>query len=728
MAKTYGVNIDINTNSKETQKEFDRLRKSIAEATDEVNDLSKQFGENSKEADAARKSLSELTLAYDGMTKEATDLGATFEDVYGEMKPLTGQMGEMEDRLYQMALAGDTSSQAYKDLLEEVGNYRRVQIETDLAVDGAAETLTGKLGKGLEGVTSGFAATQGAMALFGSENEALEKTLLKVQSALAIQQGVKGLRTSYRELGGATGIATTIQSGFNKVLKANPIGLIVTAIAAVIAALGSLTDVLDPVIQAFKDFGDLIGLTNFAEEEQAEAREIRHQNEMARIAAEKEARETAFNERQDQFNREIALAKALGKETFEIEKERIKDKIAFNARERNENQKTFDDAVAQLKILEKQYKNASETEKQFIRLGLELNRERVKEYKKYVKAVKDGENELKILTINNAKETKQKEKSNQKDRLSNYKTYLQNRINAARKIEDQENKLLEEGIEKELEINRDKFRREREDIKRNENLLKDERLKRLDLNRKLEAKAEQKIRDKFAKQKQAEDERREKEAFDALKAIKVISGQETLNLLNEQLQAENAAVIAADKERQRIEKEAAERRKRNIEFSIESTKQGLDVILSLTEIFGKKNEKAARTAFKIQKAAQIAGATIDTYRNATSAYGSQLVVGDPTSPVRGAIAAGIAVAAGLANIATIASQKFEGGGAAGGTGEPSTEGLEGGAITPEFNVVGDSGINQLAQLQQQPVQAFVVSGEVTTAQSLDRNRVQNATL
>ena len=41
--------------------------------------------------------------------------------------------------------------------------------------------------------TSGFAATQGAIALFGSENEALEESLLKVQSALAIQQGVQGL-------------------------------------------------------------------------------------------------------------------------------------------------------------------------------------------------------------------------------------------------------------------------------------------------------------------------------------------------------------------------------------------------------------------------------------------------------------------------------------------------------------------------------------------------------
>ena len=50
------------------------------------------------------------------------------------------------------------------------------------------------------------------------------------------------------------------------------------------------------------------------------------------------------------------------------------------------------------------------------------------------------------------------------------------------------------------------------------------------------------------------------------------------------------------------------------------------------------------------------------------------------------------------------------------------------SAAPNFNVVGDSGINQLASLQQQPVQAFVVSGEVTTSQALDRNRVENATL
>ena len=118
--------------------------------------------------------------------------------------------------------------------------------------------------------------------------------------------------------------------------------------------------------------------------------------------------------------------------------------------------------------------------------------------------------------------------------------------------------------------------------------------------------------------------------------------------------------------------------------------------------------------------------------NATAAYGSQFVpVPDPSSPVRGGIAAGLAVAAGLLNIGKIAAQKFDGGGSSGGGGgsvSVGSGGLGGSTQAPSFNVVGNNGLNQLQQLQQQPLQAFVVSGNVTTAQSLDRNRITNATL
>ena len=52
--------------------------------------------------------------------------------------------------------------------------------------------------------------------------------------------------------------------------------------------------------------------------------------------------------------------------------------------------------------------------------------------------------------------------------------------------------------------------------------------------------------------------------------------------------------------------------------------------------------------------------------------------------------------------------------------------------TPSFNVVGQGGTNQLAEAigsqTQQPVKAFVVSSDVSTAQELDRNIIESASI
>ena len=88
------------------------------------------------------------------------------------------------------------------------------------------------------------------------------------------------------------------------------------------------------------------------------------------------------------------------------------------------------------------------------------------------------------------------------------------------------------------------------------------------------------------------------------------------------------------------------------------------------------------------------------------------------------------ITAGLVNVKKIASTEFNGGGASGSgaSGGASASAPQSTQQAPSFNVVGNSGINQLAQIQQQPTQAYVVSGAVTSAQSLDRNRIQNATI
>ncbi len=71
------------------------------------------------------------------------------------------------------------------------------------------------------------------------------------------------------------------------------------------------------------------------------------------------------------------------------------------------------------------------------------------------------------------------------------------------------------------------------------------------------------------------------------------------------------------------------------------------------------------------------------------------------------------------------------GGAASGGGDTSTSSGGGGAA-PSFNVVGATETSQLADAvagqTQQPVQAFVVANDVTTAQSLENNIVEGATL
>jgi hypothetical protein len=541
--------------------------------------------------------------------------------------------------------------------------------------------MTQKLGGALNGVTSGFAATQGAMALFGNENEALEKSLLKVQSALAIQQGVQGLTEAYRELGIGTKIAGAAQAAFTFVtggastaLKVFRAALVSTGVGALVVAIGLLVANFDKLlvpiraaVQGLKDFADAVGLASFAE---ADAAALQKDAETQRLQMIKDIRAS--------------------------QEEAHKRRMAEMEEERRASEQGWNDWLDILR-LQGQEERANFIERTTLSEAFYFDR--TKDVSEYTNE------ELKAY-----KALLEFDKKVAEERKRNYQEYAAARMSAARQIEDLENQLLEEGLEKELEINRDRFRRLREDAEGNAK----ERARLRELYTEQELRAEKEIRDKYDVFKT------ESFAFE-IERLEIQAATE-IKINNDKNQAIVDSEAEAAKKQQEI-------RERNKEFAVQTTLDGLSLISDITELFGKKGEKQAKRAFQVQKAAQIAAATIETYRSAQSAYLSQFVpVPDASSPVRGGIAAGVAVAAGLANIAKIASQKFEGGGATGGGADFSGGGVGGGEVAPQFNVVGDAGINQLAQLQQQPTQAYVVSGEVTSAQALDRNRVTNATL
>ena len=139
----------------------------------------------------------------------------------------------------------------------------------------------------------------------------------------------------------------------------------------------------------------------------------------------------------------------------------------------------------------------------------------------------------------------------------------------------------------------------------------------------------------------------------------------------------------------------------------------------------KEEEELAKKQFKFNKAMQLSGAVIDAGKAIIASLAqAPLAIGVVPNPIGIASLAMVATTSAI-NIAKIASTKF---GDKGKADTPSGSLGAGEVITPEFNIVGDSQVDDLEGLGEQPLQAYVVSGDVTSAQSLDRNRVENATI
>jgi hypothetical protein len=195
--------------------------------------------------------------------------------------------------------------------------------------------------------------------------------------------------------------------------------------------------------------------------------------------------------------------------------------------------------------------------------------------------------------------------------------------------------------------------------------------------------------------------------------------------------ANRAETEAADKaNKEKLDKEKAFRQQL-FDLATESALGTISALKELNSIYDEDSKEASEKAFNRSKALNIAEAIISTISSAQKAYQSQFSpIPDASSPARGSIAAAIAVAGGLARIAAIKAQKFSFT-----EKSPSSASIPsggGGSVpAPQFNIVGQSGTNQLAQgigaQFDQPVRAYVVGQDVTTSQQLQRQRVRTAT-
>ena len=124
----------------------------------------------------------------------------------------------------------------------------------------------------------------------------------------------------------------------------------------------------------------------------------------------------------------------------------------------------------------------------------------------------------------------------------------------------------------------------------------------------------------------------------------------------------------------------------------------------------------------------IASATINTYRGVSDALAANTVT--PFETALKFVNAAAILGNGLKNVQKIVSVKVPKTSGGGGGGSVPSGGAA--PAPPSFNVVGASETSVLAdtvaEQTNEPVQAYVVSNDITTAQSLENNIVEGATI
>lgn len=186
---------------RELEKEYERLSQEIDKALDSGDDktvraLSDQAN-TVKEVIAVRKEMNrEAAATADALAKEEQRLkteAAEAEKAAQKHVSMRTRLREVREQLVEMEVAGQRGTTAYRALQEEAGRLTDAWGDAQTQATILAHDQRGMQGiiSGLQGITGAAAVAQGAIGLFGGENEKLQQIMLRVQSLMSITMGLQ---------------------------------------------------------------------------------------------------------------------------------------------------------------------------------------------------------------------------------------------------------------------------------------------------------------------------------------------------------------------------------------------------------------------------------------------------------------------------------------------------------------------------------------------------------
>jgi len=543
------------------------------------------------------------------------------------------------------------------------------------------------LSSSLAGVAGGFAAVQGGMALFGAESEDVQKTLLKVQSAMALSQGLQSIGESidsFKQLGAVINNTTTYQK----------LNTLATAAAAAVQKL--FTGAVNTTATSFNALKTAIVSTGIGALVVGIGYLIAKMNENA-DATEKLTLE------QESLNKQLEITKKLTDDNAKAIDYDTQIKLA-NAKKVGASDKELlriqlDGYEAKGKANNKEIEEIQKTQSKSVNLTKEQNK-RIQELREQnLDLQRKGNVEIANSDADLANKQREASKKAEEDSKANKKRNREE-IETARKKEIEDKKKFDEETKKGIEdLNKSQAESEK---KRQEEA--------------------QKIIDDLAKDKETPTQKLERE-YEEKKAILEAAGKSTFELEMQHLSdlEDLDAEGKAKKKKSDEENAAAE-----VELAKKTAAAKQALFAKTSETLSKGADLLGKNT-AAGKAMAAAAALINTYQGITAELATKTV----TPFEIGLKIANVAIiaATGFKAVQDIVSVQIPGGGGGGGGAQT---GSAPSMTAPSFNTVGSSSTNQLAQTigsqSQTPIKSYVVASDVSTAQALDRNIISNASI
>jgi len=596
----------------------------------------------------------------DNLKKSLGDTEASTKSLKQQLKEATAEVAQMAEKY------GEASKETVQAAKRAAELKDRIEDANDAIMAFKGEGAFLATGKALQSVASGFAAAQGAMGLFGSESENVEKAILKVQSAMALAQGLEGLEDAGRAF---TQLKTVAVDAFNSIKAA--IGS--TGIGALVIALGAVYYYWDDIKEA---------VSGVSEEQQ-------------RLNEKTSANLEISKKNLDSLGAQDNILKLQGKSEKEIIALKLKKyEIAIK------------DAKANLTAITETNKQAYE--------GTVRNANLTKQILNAI--VVGGLQAIRILTdpldmlLQGASAVAKALGGKGFDFSINAELYKQGQagVSALTKLLFDPAEIKTEG-EKAIQAANDVLTK-----------LENDRAG-LILSQRAVPGNSTSVKSSGSTSKGSELSEEQLVNLENEKNYQQVSLQ---NFKDSELMKVDVAKLADEN----MTMNAIEQANLRMEIAEIEARQRRESIMAVADAFGAASEIIGQET-AVGKGLAIAQAIMNTYLGVTEALRQKSTLPSPFDVAAKVANVATVIATGMKAVKQITSVKVGARGGGGG-GSPSMGGVSATVQQPQFNVAGDAGVNQIASTlaNQQPIKAYVVGKEVSTQQSLDRNIVKNATL